>query len=210
MFKTDRGYDCFELLSALQKDIRRGKEYQALFWAAELESLDDERGITMLWHRLNVIASEDIGPANPVMPVIIETLERKYYDARERGDGAYRLFLSNAILILCRSKKSRVTDDLLNVVYGEIQHENKMLDIPDYALDMHTLRGKKMGRGYDHFYTEGNKLSNEDIDNPYTEKAKEIHKKYGDLKPEPKKENKKDECQQCLQIIQTEALVEAQ
>lgn len=38
MPQTPRGYDFHELLSALQKDIRRGNEYQAVFWAAELGS----------------------------------------------------------------------------------------------------------------------------------------------------------------------------
>jgi hypothetical protein len=30
--------------------------------------------------------------------------------------------------------------------------------IPDYALDMHTLAGRKLGRGLDHFRKEGAKL----------------------------------------------------
>jgi replication-associated recombination protein RarA len=132
------------------------------------------------------------------------------YDSQKRENNSYRLFLTNAILILCRSEKSRVTDDLLNVVYGEIQHEDKRLPLPDYAFDMHTSRGKRMGRGYDYFFTEGNKLSNEDTDNPYTEKAREMLKKYGKLESEFKKKKKKDECQQFLQIIQPEALVKPQ
>ena len=35
---TPGGYDLFEVLSALQKEIRRGNEYNAVYWAAELES----------------------------------------------------------------------------------------------------------------------------------------------------------------------------
>jgi len=192
MFKTDRGYDYFELLSALQKDLRRGNEYEAMFWAVELESFN----LTALWNRLNVIASEDVGVANPVMPFVIETLERKYYDARKRDSSADRLFLSNAILNLSRSRKTRVADDSLVVVYGEILLDEKRLNIPDYALDMHTKRGKALGRGLEHFYTVANKLSNEDIDNPYTEKAKEIREKilerFGTLELEFEKENKID------------------
>jgi replication-associated recombination protein RarA len=183
MLQTSRGYDIYELLSALQKDIRRGKEYQAVFWAAELESFNSK----MLWNRLQVIASEDIGVANPFAPLLIDVLERKYDDARKRNNDSYRLFLVHAVLFLARSRKSRIVDDLLNVVYGEIQHEDKKLPIPDYALDMHTLRGKKMGRGFDHFFSEGNKLKNEPFENPYTEKAKEILSKYGGLKPDSNK-----------------------
>ena len=32
-------------------------------------------------------------------------------------------------------------------------------EIPDYALDMHTMKGKAMGRGLDHFREAGAKLA---------------------------------------------------
>jgi len=183
MPQTQRGYDFHELLSALQKDIRRGNEYEAVFWAAELESFNP----TALWNRLRVIASEDIGLAESLAPLTIDVLKKEYYDARRQEDDSYRLFLVHAVLFLARSPKSRIVDDLLIVVYGQIQHEDKKLPIPDYALDMHTSRGKRMGRGFDHFFSEGNKLGNEAFENPYTKKAKEILIKYGGLKPEFKK-----------------------
>jgi replication-associated recombination protein RarA len=183
MPQTPRGYDIYELLSALQKDIRRGNEYEAVFWAAELESFNPR----MLWNRLRIIASEDIGIANSLAPLIIDALEKEYNSAKERGNDSYRLFLTHAVLFLARSRKSRIVDDLLNVVYGEIQHEDKKLPIPDYALDMHTLRGKKMGRGLEHFFSEGTKLNKEPYENPYTEKAGEILIKHGSLKSESKK-----------------------
>ena len=186
MLQTQRGYDFHELLSALQKDIRRGNEYEAMFWAAELESFNP----TALWNRVRVIASEDIGIANPLAPLIIDVLEKEYDDAKERENDSYRLFLTHAVLFLTRSRKSRIVDDLLNVVYGQIQHEDKKLPIPNYALDRHTLRGKKMGRGLEHFFSEGTQLSNEPFNNPYIEKAKEILVKHGGLKSEFKREEK--------------------
>ena len=191
MPQTPRGYDFYELLSALQKDIRRGNEYEAMFWAVELETFNPR----MLWNRLTVIASEDIGPANPVMPLVIETLEKQYFEARDKKSDRCRLFLANAVVSLARSRKSRIADDLLNTVYGEIQHENRKLPIPEYALDMHTLRGKKMGRSFEHFFSEGAKLSNEAFENPYTEKAKRILLKYGDLKPDSTKATESSEKQ---------------
>ena len=177
---TQRGYYIDELLSALQKDIRRGNEYEAVFWAAELESFNPR----MLWNRLRVIASEDIGPAYPRMPLLIETLERHYFDARKRRNDSYRVFLSNAIVNLVRCRKSRIADNLLTVVYGEIQHENKELPIPDYALDKHTKKGRKMGRGWTHFFNEGCKLENEAFDDPYRERALELVTKHGGLQSE--------------------------
>lgn len=177
MVLTARGYDFNQLLSALQKDIRRGKEYEAVFWAAELENFNSRA----LWNRLQVIASEDIGYANPMMPLVIDILDKQYYDACRRESDSCRIFLVDAVVVLAKSEKNRITDDLLNVVYGEIQHEDKKLLIPNYAIDKHTLKGKKMGRGVYYFFNEGTKLENEVLANPYTEIAKEILTKYGPL-----------------------------
>ena len=203
--QTARGYNLDELFSALQKNIRRGKEYEAMFWAAELESFND----VALWNRLSVIASEDIGPASPIMTLLIETLEKQYYDARKRGSDAYRLFLTNAVVNLARSQKSRVTDDLLNIVYGKIQHEDMRLPIPDYAYDKHTSKGSRMGRGFEFFFSEGAKLENETFKNPYTEEAREILIKYGGLESEFQRKKKTGECQQLLVGIPIVETVEA-
>lgn len=48
--QTKRGYYIDELLSALQKDIRRGNEYEAVFWAVELDGYSPWK----LWDRLRV------------------------------------------------------------------------------------------------------------------------------------------------------------
>jgi replication-associated recombination protein RarA len=184
------GYSPYDLRSALQKDIRRGNEYEALFWAVKLESLGNKSVIKGIWNRLKVIASEDIGSANPTMPLVIETLEKQYYDAWERKNDSFRLFLANAVVNLARSEKSRIVDDIVHLVYHEIQHEDKKLPIPDYAYDMHTSRGKRMGRGLNHFFGEGCKLVNEILKNPYTEKARKMTEKYGRLQSPFKRKKK--------------------
>jgi replication-associated recombination protein RarA len=168
-------YDFHELLSALQKEIRRGKEYNAVFWAVELESFNAKA----LWNRLRVIASEDVGLANPVAPLIIDVLEKQYKDAKGRKNDSWRLFLVHAVLFLARSPKSRMVDDLLIAVYSNTKYRNERLEIPDYALDMHALRGRKMGRGFKHFIEEGSKIANEAMENPYKGPATEILLKYG-------------------------------
>jgi hypothetical protein len=44
--------------------------------------------------------------------------------------------------------------------------------IPDFALDQHTLQGKAMGRGLDHFRTEVAKLIPQPTaDDPYEDEA---------------------------------------
>jgi len=177
MPKTKRGYDIYELASALQKDIRREKEDRAMFWAVELESFNDK----MLWNRLRIIASEDISIANPTLPLLIDTLEKQYYDFKKKpNDTAHRLFLAHAILLLCRNGKSRIANNLVLYIYGEIKFKNTKIPIPDYALDMHTGRGKAKKRGMEHFLDEGCKLRKVTVEDPYEEKAREILLKYGE------------------------------
>ena len=163
--RTQKGYDMFEVLSALQKEIRRGNEYEAVYWAAELESFNPEA----LWNRLRVIASEDIGLADPYASLIVDVLEKQYTADKKNS----RLFLVHAVLYLARSPKSRIVDNLLSVVYND----EERLEIPDYALDMHTYRGRKMGRGYEHFFDEGTKLEKQALADPYEKKAIEALKK---------------------------------
>jgi replication-associated recombination protein RarA len=166
---TSEGYDMFEVLSALQKEIRRGKEYEAVFWARELESINP----TALWCRLRVIASEDIGLADPLVSLIVDVLEKQYCYAVDHKNDSSRLFLVHAVLYLARAPKSRIVDNLLTVIYND---ETKP-EIPDYALDMHTYRGKKVGRGIDHFFNEGAKLNNQAFEDPYEKQAYEVLKK---------------------------------
>jgi replication-associated recombination protein RarA len=170
---TKHGYDHYELLSALQKCIRRGLDYEAVHFAVELEEFNP----TMLWNRLKIIACEDVGPANPIMPLLIDLLQKQYLAEKSKlAESTYRLFFVNAVVCLCRSQKSRVTDDLLTIVYTERERDGVFLPIPDFALDKHTARGKAMGKGIDDFFSEGNKLANEAFLNPYTERAKELLK----------------------------------
>ena len=147
-------------------------DYEAVHFAVELEEFNS----TMLWNRLKIVACEDVGPANPMMPLLIDYLQKQYLSEKSKlAESAQKLFLINAVVCLCRSQKSRITDDLLNVVYTE-REGGKFLPIPDFALDMHTARGKAMGKGIEEFFTEGNKLANEVFPNPYTVRAKELLK----------------------------------
>ncbi len=166
---THRGYHLDEVISALQKEIRRGKEYEAVYWAVELESFNARA----LWNRLRVIASEDVGVAEPHAPLIVNALESAYWYAKEKGKDECRLFFVNAVLILAKAPKCRVADDLTITLYGNMERGER-LEMPDYALDKHTFRGRRMGRGMEHFVEEGSKITNEGAPNPYKETAKEF------------------------------------
>ena len=156
-FTTRNGYEFGEVASALQKEIRRGNEVEAGFWAFELEKSGYYRYV---WKRLCIIASEDIGMANPQAAILVNSLRETYMfirDASRKGASVDFNILAHAVLYLARSPKHREVDEYGNLLERDIQG----LAIPDYALDMHTKAGRGMGRGSREFWEEGAKVSPE-------------------------------------------------
>ncbi len=162
----------FEASSAIQKEIRRGNEESALFWAFELVPLYEK----YLWKRLIVIANEDIGLAAPDVIVLIVNLRSAWFTLRDMGaQDECRLILANAILALCRAPKARLADHFQCVVFSDWQTSAENRDVPDYALDKHTLRGKQMGRKMDFFlHNEDDPIDNPNIHDPYKPLSREL------------------------------------
>ncbi len=165
------GYDFGEVASALQKAVRRGNEADALYWAVEL----DISGYSeYLWKRLRIMSSEDIGLAEPTMPATIRALYESWLELHKKKDMGERLFITHAVLLLVRARKSRLVDNCLIASYGN--HPARK-EIPDYALDKHTLKGKKMGRGFNHFFGVGAHLENhaeQEGEKEYGEEARRL------------------------------------
>ncbi len=154
---TKNGYDAFEVMSALQKMIRRGKEAEALFWAQELEAFNP----AMLWKRLMVMSTEDVGVADTNIPILIKTLWDTYNQMKDTSKKQpENHILGTAILSLCRAQKSQEAMNAMMTVNWYRKYLNWRLEMPDVALDVHTRRGKKMGRGRNHWYSEGSRLFN--------------------------------------------------
>lgn len=153
---SQKGYDLGEVVSALQKSIRRGLEEDAMYWAVEMfNSGFDE----YCWKRLRIMSCEDIGFANPMAAPTIQCLYDMYCDLKKKKEDMqqpWRLMLTQAVLFLARSPKSRVVDHAL--IHFWNTHAETKKEIPEYALDKHTARGKSAGRGWKHFFEEGSKL----------------------------------------------------
>jgi len=168
--KTFNGFQADHVISALQKEIRRGNTENAALLAYEMmitsAALED-----YLWHRLKVISVEDIGFGELLAPVLIQSLYEMCSDC-DRGVGERKLYAIHAVRYLCSCKKDRSTDEMINW----INHSSKLGDllpvIPDYALDMHTAEGQKKGRGRRHFFEEASRVNPEvpDRDRTYLER----------------------------------------
>jgi replication-associated recombination protein RarA len=187
MKPTKNGYDFYEVLSSLQKEVRRGNEENALHWAFELL----ETNTFMLEKRLRTIIYEDIGVADKAA-CIFSLMALNDFNKEIENKQSGTLILSNIILALCRAKKTRDAGNINSIV--RMKRKELKIEVPDYALDRHTLRGKRMGRDIDFFYKEGDKLSNDHSNKEYRERAKEIWKKVEkenlNLRLEPNSLNK--------------------
>src|SRR4029079_19809871 len=114
---------------------------------------------SMVCNRLEVICHEDLdtSAAPHVFPVVAGSLaaSRERYS---KSIGEARLMVGNCIRIMCRAPKSRAGCHFAAAIGLRSMLEDFAPTIPDYALDMHTMKGKAMGRGLDHFRSEGPRL----------------------------------------------------
>lgn len=173
---TRNGYACDEVISALQKSIRRGLEEQACMFAYELY-ISSPQLEEKLWRRLLTISVEDIGMGNPNAAILVNNLYQmsKEFDY---ADGDRPIYFIHAIRYMCQSEKDRSSDLLKNICMKSFAM-GKLPEIPDYALDKHTQRGQAMGRDSFHFLNEASiVIPQAKIDNDYKERYAKILEEY--------------------------------
>jgi hypothetical protein len=114
---------------------------------------------TMACNRLEIISHEDVGDPQVIMFSAISIEQAKRHYAPDKP-GRWRMMVGNAIRQMCRTTKSREGDHFNLAIGVPNLSKQKIPVIPDYAYDKHTLKGRKMGRGMQHFREEATKLVN--------------------------------------------------
>lgn len=120
------------------------------------------------WKRLLTISAED---CYGVITKEIYALYESFHiiNRGKKGDELKgRIFISKAVILLCMHKHNRDADLLSNYIYDkkydisddeiekmfeEIRNEGK-IDIPEYVYDVHTRKGKMMGKTKKDFFRE--------------------------------------------------------
>jgi replication-associated recombination protein RarA len=142
--------------SAMQKCIRRGMEREAMSFACELLHTS-KNFCTMVCNRLEIISHEDIDTqTNPNIVLFVKAAcdqARASYVAEDPGHS--RMMIGNAIRLMCRAPKSREGDHFQAAVGLANLFGGFVPTVPDWANDKHTIEGKRLGRGLDHFRIEG-------------------------------------------------------
>lgn len=154
------GHPLAEVLSAAIKELRRGHEEQSLYWALEMATAC-RPAEEFLWECLVVFTSEDVGLANPEALPLVGDLKDAYFQIPPKDRRRF-VFLAHATCYLARSKKSRYVTEILFDTIDRIEDGTLTFSMPDYAVDIHTARGKSLGRGELHYLTAAALLRNED------------------------------------------------
>ncbi len=157
--KTIHGFAADHVISALQKEIRRGHAENAALLAYEMITTSPALE-EYLWYRLKVISVEDIGFGDPMAPVLIQSLFAMT-SACDHAVGERKLYAIHAVRYLCGCKKDRSSDEMINWIIHTVENGEGLPVIPDYALDMHTAEGQKKGRGRRFFFEEASKTEPE-------------------------------------------------
>lgn len=151
-----RKYNEYDVMSALQKAIRRGNEYEAGWWAYVLYHLNPY----LAWKRLAIISAED---CDGKAMMLVDSARR----LAEFVNTEKILFVVKVAVELARMKKDRTADDMICAFEDLVMNRNWARDrdkvrrifgfdldgdglpkIPDVAKDGHTVAGKKLGRGF--------------------------------------------------------------
>lgn len=168
--QSAHGFAADELISALQKSIRRGMIENAAITAYEMY-ISSPQLEEQAWRRLETISVEDVGMGNPHAPLLIHALNSfRLNVSREAGDRF--LFLLHAVRVLALSQKDRTSDEMANWVRRAVDRDGTRPELFDDVFDMHTRRGQEMGRGFEQWFNNGACVENElpDRDTTYRER----------------------------------------
>jgi replication-associated recombination protein RarA len=154
---TVNGFAVDELRSVLQKSIRRGLVEEAALAAYELfaNGLETEE---VLWRRLEIIATEDVGLGLVNAPAIIEALYAQASRMVDRGDRW--IYCAHAVRLLASAPKDNMSMELAGWTRAVVERGERQPVVEDYMVDVHTRRGAEMGRDVAHWWNEGAQLRN--------------------------------------------------
>jgi replication-associated recombination protein RarA len=150
--KSINGFAIDELRSVLQKSIRRGLLEDALLAAYELYMTGPETE-ELLWRRLEIIATEDVGFGMIDAPILLEALNAQRLRMPHNPDRF--MYSAHAVRVLTTAKKDRTSMELGSWAEEVVKRGERQVKVHDYQVDHHTRRGRERGRGRDHWWHSG-------------------------------------------------------
>jgi len=152
MYDKD-GEQHYDIISAFIKSIRGSDPNAAVYWLARmLKGGEDPKFIA---RRLIILASEDIGNANPTALVIANTC---FETVHKIGMPESRIILSQCTVYLASSPKSNASYEAIGKAYKEVENSGN-LSVPLHLRNAPTELMKELDYGKNYKYShsfEGN------------------------------------------------------
>jgi putative ATPase len=152
------GEQHYDIISAFIKSIRGSDPNGAIYWLARMIAASED--IEFIARRLVILASEDIGNANPTALVMANAC----FDAVKKiGYPEGRIVLAQCVTYLASSPKSNASYEAINTAMGLVQQYGD-LPVPLHIRNAPTKLMKELGYGREYQYShmgEGNFLEQE-------------------------------------------------
>ena len=147
------GLPAADVIAMLEASIRLGREKAALAAAYEMY-LTSPQMLDKAW-RLLLAASVGEAGGTAAPRTIWSLYEmRKSFDYTE---GDQPIFLVYAVRYLCRCEKDPSSGVCRDGLAARFE-AGYVPEVPDYSYDMHTVKGREMGRGELHFLEEASRV----------------------------------------------------
>jgi putative ATPase len=140
------GDDHYDAASALIKSIRGSDPDAGMYWLARM--LEGGEDVRFLARRLVILASEDIGNADPhALPLAVAAMQACEFV----GLPECQLTLAQAVAYLACAPKSNAATIAIGEARNDIR-EGRLLPVPRHLQDSHYAGAKRLGHGKGYEY----------------------------------------------------------
>ena len=141
------GDDHYDLISAMIKSIRGSDADAAIYWLARM--LEGGEDIRFLCRRLVILASEDIGNADPqALSVAVSAMQACEFVGLPEA----QLTLSQAVAYLSLAPKSNAATVAIGAARKDVR-DQKLVAVPMHLRDSHYKGASEIGHGEGYQYS---------------------------------------------------------
>ena len=151
------GEQHYDIISAFIKSIRGSDPNGAVYWLARM--IEGGEDVKFIARRLLILASEDIGNANPTALIIAHNC---FQAVNVIGYPESRITLSQTVIYLACSSKSNSSYLAINQAQEEVRNSGN-LSVPLHLRNSPTKLMKELGYGKDYLYSHNKPTDNQEF-----------------------------------------------
>lgn len=141
------GDDHYDLISAMIKSIRGSDADAAIYWLARM--LEGGEDLRFLCRRLVILASEDVGNADPqALPMAVACMQA----CELIGLPESEFMLSQTVAYLALAPKSNAATVAIGTARKDVR-DQKIVQVPQHLRDSHSASADREGRGEGYIFS---------------------------------------------------------